>query len=78
MIPQHDGGLEPEINDPNYCKTCKNTDEIESAEDFSFHMMNDHDPNEVLAMFEQNLIEQRRHCIIKGSPSANWVFTPII
>ena len=48
MIPQHDGGLEPEINDPNYCKICKNSDEIESAEDFSFHMMNDHDPNEVL------------------------------
>ena len=48
MIPQLDGGLEPEINDPNYCKTCKNSDEIESAEDFSFHMMNDHDPKEVL------------------------------
>ena len=48
MIPQLDGGHESEINDPNYCKTCKNSDEIESAEDFSFHMMNDHDPKEVL------------------------------
>ena len=78
MIPQIDGGLEPEINDPNYCKICKNSDEIESAEDFSFHMIYDHDPKEVLAMFGQNWIETRRHCIRRGSPFEKWVFTPII
>ena len=78
MIPQLDGVLEPEINDPNYCKICKNSDEIESAEDFSSHMMNDHDAQEVLAIFGQTWIEERRHCIRRGSPFVNWVFTPII
>ena len=60
MITQLDEVLEPEINDPNYCKICKNSDEIESEEDSSFHMMNDHDPKEVLAMFGHNWIETRR------------------
>ena len=78
MIPQLDGGLEPKIDDPNYCKICKNSDEIESADNFSCHMMNYHDPKEVLGMFGQNWIEKRRHCIRRGSPFENWVFTPII
>ena len=78
MIPQLDEVLEPEINDPNYCKICKNSDEIESAEDLSYHMMNDHEPQEVLVIFGQNWIEERRHRIRRSSPFENWFFTPII
>ena len=77
-IPQLDGGLEVKTDDPNYCIICKDSDEIESAEDFSYHMMNDHDPQEVLAIFGQTWIEDRRHCIRRGSPFEKWVFTPII
>jgi hypothetical protein len=76
MFPQHDGGLKPEINDPNYCKIYKNSGEIESAEDFSYHMMNDHDPKEVLAMFGQNWIETGRRCIRRESPFEKWLFFP--
>ena len=77
-IPQLDGGLEAKSNDPNYCKICKDSDELESAEDLSYHMMNDHDPQEVLALFGHNWIEERRYCIRKGSPFEKCFFTPII
>ena len=75
-IPQLDGGLEAKSNDPNYCKICKDSDELESAEDLSYHMMNDHDPQEVLALFGHNWIEERRYCIRKGSPFEKCFFHP--
>ena len=65
-IPQLDGAT-ANVEDKNYCKICKNSDEIESEEDLSFHMMNDHDPNEVLEIYGHNWIEERRHCIRKHS-----------
>ena len=78
-IPQFDGGLDDKSDDdPNFCVLCKNSDEIESAEDLSYHMMNDHDPEEVLATFGRNWIEERRYCIRRSSPFENWFFTPII
>jgi hypothetical protein len=78
-IPQLDGGPEEaKIDDPNYCIICKDSDEIESAEDFSYHMMIDHDPHKVLAIIGQTWIEERRHCIRRRYPFENWGFTPII
>jgi hypothetical protein len=51
-----DGGLEDKLNDANFCKICKDSDELESAEDLSYHMINDHDPQEVLALYRNNWI----------------------
>ena len=78
IIPQLDGGLEDQSDNPNFCKICKNSDELESAEDLSYHMMNDHEPDEVLAIFGRNWIEERRYCIRRSSPFEKWFFTPII
>ena len=78
-IPQLDGvPEEAEIDDPNYCIICKDSDEIESEEDLSYHMMNDHEPQQVLAIFGPTWIEERRYCVRRGSPFENWFFTPII
>ena len=76
--PQLDGGLEAKTDDPNYCIIFQDSEEIEYAEEFSYHMMNDHDPKEVLASFGHTWIEERRHCIRRRSPFENWVVTPII
>ena len=60
-IPQLNTGLEAKIDNQNYCSKCKNSDEIESVEYLSHHMMNDHDPQEFLPLLVgQNLIEERR------------------
>ena len=77
-IPQLDGESVCVRNDSNYCKLCKNSDEIESAEDLNYHMMNDHDPQEVLALFGREWIEERRYCIRKWSPFESWFSTPLI
>ena len=63
---------------PNYCKICKDTDQIESAEDLSYHMMNDHDANKVIAIYGIEWIEERRYCIRRGSPFLKWFSTPPI
>ena len=57
-----------EFDDPHYCRICKNSDEIESAEDLSFHMLNDHEPEKVLEIYGQDWIEERKYCIRRGSP----------
>ena len=76
-IPQLDGDLDF-LNEPNYCKICKDSDELETAEDLSYHMMNDHDPQDVLANYGQDWIDGRRHCIRRWSPFLNWFSTPPI
>ena len=74
-IPQLDGDLDF-LNEPNYCKICKDSDELETAEDLSYHMMNDHDPQDVLANYGQDWIDGRRHCIRQWSPFLN-CFPPL-
>ena len=68
-----------EQNEPYYCKLCKDCpDELEYGEDLSYHMMNDHEPNEVLVNYGQDWIEARRYCIRRWSPFTNWFSTPLI
>ena len=67
-----------EQDDPAYCFFCKNSDELESEEDLSCHMMNDHDAKEVLAHYGKAWIEERRHFIRRGSPFVTWFSTPPI
>ena len=78
-IPQLDGvGDSIETRD-TYCKVCKECpDEIETSEDISYDVMNDHDTNEVLAAYGQELIQERKYCIRKWSPFENWFSTPFI
>ena len=78
-IPQLDGESEQDVNEPTYCKLCKECpDEIESAEDLSYHMMNDHEAQEVLDNYGQQWIEDRRYCIRRWSPFTDWFSTPLI
>ena len=75
-IAQVDGA--DEHDDPNYCYICKNSDEIESEGDLSYHMMNDHPASEVLSLYGEAWIENRRYCIRRGSPFETWFSTPPI
>ena len=75
-IPQLDG--ESNTNDPTFCPICKNSDELESAEDLDYHLMNDHDPQKVFAIYGKEWIENRRKCIRKWSPFERWFSTPFI
>ena len=78
-IPQLDGQSEKDSNEPNYSKLCKECpDEIESGEDLSYHMMNDHDAQEVLENYGHQWIEERKYCIRKWSPFTDWFSTPLI
>ena len=67
-----------EHDDPAYCFFCKNSDELESEEDLSCHMMNDHDAKEVLSHYGKAWIEERRQYIRRGSPFVTWFSTPPI
>ena len=66
-IPQFDGEA-ANVKGNAYYEICKDSDELESEEDLSFHMMNDHNPEEVLKLYGHDWIEERRHCIRKHSP----------
>ena len=75
-IPQLDGETDLVCKD-TYCKVCRECpDEMETSDDISYHVMNDHYPKEVLKMYGQEWIEQRRYCIRKWSPFENWFSTP--
>ena len=67
-----------EHDDPAYCYICKNSEQLASEEDLSYHMMNDHDAKEVLAIYGEAWIENRRYCIRRGSPFLKWFSTPPI
>ena len=63
---------------PSYCKLCRTCEEeTDTAEDLNYHLMNNHQPQEVLANYGQTFIEERRYCIRKGSPFSGWFFTPL-
>ena len=77
-IPQLDGGLEIS-NEPTYCRICKDChEEIETAEDLSYHVMNNHETNDVISNYGRDWIEIRRYCIRRNSPFYNWFSTPFI
>ena len=77
-IPQLDGeSSEQECEKPNYCKLCKECSELETADDLSYHMMNDHNPEEVLQIYGRQWIDDRRYCVRKWSPFINWFSTPL-
>ena len=64
---------------PTYCKLCKECwPEMETAEDLSYHMMNNHEPQEVFENYGQRWIEERKHCVRKMSPFTSWFSTPPI
>ena len=77
-IPQLDGGLEI-VNEPTYCRICKDChEEIETAEDLSYHVMNNHETNDVVLNYGMDWIESRRYCIRRNSPFYSWFSTPLI
>ena len=56
-------------NEPNYCKVCQECPtEIETREDINYHVMNDHEVTAVLDHYGHAWVEQRKHCIRRGSP----------
>ena len=77
-IPQLDGDIDIS-SEPTYCKICKECpDEFESAEDVNYHVMNNHQTQDVLNNYGKDWIEDRRYCIRKFSPFSNWFSTPFI
>ena len=52
---------------PSYCKLCRTCgEETETAEDLNYHLMNNHQPQEVLENYGKTFIEEKRYCIRKG------------
>ena len=43
-------------------------EETKSSEDLKYHLMNDHEVVDVLTSYGQKWIEERMHCIRRGSP----------
>ena len=63
---------------PSYCKLCRTCEEeTDTAEDLSYHLMNNHQPQEVLEHYGQKYIQEKRYCIRKGSPFSSWFSTPL-
>ena len=63
---------------PSYCKLCRTCEEeTDTAEDLSYHLMNNHQPQEVLEHYGQKYIQEKRYCIRKGSPFSGWFSTPL-
>ena len=81
-IPQVDGMSEYEdMLKPTYCKICQECPyEIETSEDISYHVMNDHEANQVYEKYGKLWVDQRRYCIRRGSPFnlEKWLSTSII
>jgi hypothetical protein len=66
-IPQVDGLSDR--HEPNYCHVCEECpDEIVTSEDVSYHVMNDHQVQDVREKYGNDWIHARQHCIRKGSP----------
>ena len=77
-IPQLDGEIDI-TSEPTYCKICKECpDEFETAEDVNYHVMNNHETQDVLFNYGKDWIEDRRYCIRRFSPFSNWFSTPFI
>ena len=71
-IPQIDG-CNDAMNEPNYCKVCKCCpNEIETSEDISYHVMNNHVVKEVIDAYGQDWASERRYCIRRWSPFENF------
>ena len=70
---------EPDRNHPSYCKICKSCSrETESEEDLWWHLMNNHNPVDVVDNYDKEKIEEKRYCVRKGSPFSSWFSTPPI
>ena len=54
---------------PTYCRICEECpEEMESSEDISDHVMNDHETKLVYKEYGKLWVNQRRYCIRRGSP----------
>ena len=54
---------------PTYCRICEECpEEMESSEDISYHVMNDHETKLVYEKDGKLWVNQRRYCIRRGSP----------
>ena len=68
-IPQIDGAADETIDYDLFCEICGNChEETKSSDDLSYHLMNDHEVVEVMTSYGQKWIEERLHCIRRGSP----------
>ena len=57
------------VLEPTYCRICEECpEEMESSEDISYHVMNDHETKLVYEEYEKLWVDQRRYCIRRGSP----------
>ena len=58
-----------ETAEPTYCRICKEVcEEMETAEDVSYHIMNNHEIDEVITEYGQDWIQERIYSIRRGSP----------
>ena len=63
----------------SYCKVCEDgSDETNSEEDLAYHLMNNHEPEDVLKKYGKQYIEDNRYCVRRQSPFFNWFSTPPI
>jgi hypothetical protein len=50
--------------EPSYCNFCRTCgEETKTAEDLSYHLMNNHQPQEVLGHYRKKFIEEQHYCI---------------
>ena len=60
-------------DEPTYCKICAEVcEEMETSEDVFYHIMNNHEVDDVLKDYGQEWIQARKYCIRKGSPFEKW------
>ena len=68
-IPQMDGADDDMIDFDLFCKICQDChEETKTSDDLSYHIMNDHEVHDVMNSYGQKYIDQRLHCIRRGSP----------
>ena len=68
-IPQIDGAADETVHHDLFCEICGNCHkETKRSDDLSYHLMNDHEVVDVMTSYGQKWIEERLHCIRRGSP----------
>ena len=57
------------VLEPTYCRICEECpEEMESSEDISYHVMNDHETKLVYEKYGKLSVNERRYCIRRVSP----------
>ena len=68
-----DDAIVDKTDEPTYCKICAEVcEEMETSEDVFYHIMNNHELDDVLKEYGQEWIQARKYGIRKGSPFGKW------